>query len=55
MKAHVHLGLFRAEFCSVLLSEDQLSKDPASINVHVSILSDGQALFCPSLIFPNIE
>lgn len=44
MKAHVLLGLFRAELCSLLLSED----------VHVSILSAVQALVCPTLICPII-
>lgn len=49
MKAHVQPGLL--ELCFVLLSEDQLSEDPVSINVRVSILSADQALFCPTLIF----
>lgn len=49
MKAHMHPGLL--ELCSVLLSEDQLSEDPVSINVRVPILSADRALFCPTLIF----
>lgn len=53
MKAFVHPGLFRAELCSVLLSEDQLTEHPVSIIVHVSILSASQASFWSTLIFPQ--
>lgn len=53
-KAHVQPGLL--ELCFVLLSEDQLSEDPVSINVRVSILSADQALFCSHTYFSlNIE